>query len=55
MPRICIHENCMKIPAFNFINETTALFCRGHKKETMIDIKHKRCIHENCMTRPTFN
>ena len=38
----CIHEGCGKHPVFNLPTETTALYCFEHKKENMIDIKHKR-------------
>ena len=51
----CIHEDCIKIPTFNFSTETKGLYCFEHKKENMIDVKSKRCIHEGCIKIPTFN
>ncbi len=46
MPKKCIEEGCIKHPTFNLPTETKAIYCNEHKKENMIDIKHKRCIEE---------
>jgi hypothetical protein len=55
MPRKCIEENCKKQSSYNNIGEKTALYCKEHKKDGMIDVKHKTCIEENCKTRPSYN
>jgi hypothetical protein len=31
------------------------IYCSKHKKEEMIDVKHKICIEENCSKRASFN
>jgi hypothetical protein len=36
----CIFDKCSKIPSFNLPTETKAIYCKEHKKENMIDIKH---------------
>ena len=54
--RICIEENCMKNPSFNFDSENKGIQCVQHKKENMIDVKTKRkCAEENCRKIPCFN
>ena len=55
MVKKCIYENCNKIPTFNLPTETRGLYCFEHKKENMINVKHKRCIHPNCNKQPSFN
>ena len=49
MPKKCHNENCMKQPVFNLPTETNGMYCREHKLENMIDVKHKRCSYDNCM------
>ncbi len=51
----CIENNCNKFPSYNYKNEKIPIYCVKHKKEDMIDIKHKKCIEENCDKQPTFN
>jgi len=34
------HENCLKIPILNFINNTIGIYCLEYKKEGMIYIKN---------------
>ncbi len=46
----CQHEDCTKIPNFNTINETKAIFCKEHKEPNMIDVKSKKCMSEWCDT-----
>ena len=45
----------MKGPNFNKPGETIGIFCKEHKEEDMIDIKHKRCAREGCTKWPGFN
>ena len=52
---MCIHEGCKTRPTYNNEGETKALYCSEHKKDRMVDVKHKTCIHEGCKTRPTYN
>ena len=37
----CIHENCNKIPLFNFPGKNTRLYCEIHKTDEMINIAKK--------------
>ena len=55
MSKRCLFDNCMKRPNYNLPNETKAIYCSEHKKENMIDVKHKRCLFENCIKQPVFN
>ena len=51
----CKEDGCIKYPNFNIKGEIKALYCSEHKKENMIDIKHRQCFEENCIKRPHFN
>jgi hypothetical protein len=46
---------CSKQPTFNFEGEKRPLYCAEHKKEGMIDVKHKRCVEPGCSKRPYSN
>jgi ferredoxin-like protein FixX len=50
---MCKEKNCKIIPSFNKEGETKALYCASHKKDGMVDVKHKTCIE--CNKRPVFN
>ena len=52
---MCKEKNCKTRPTFNEEGETTALYCSAHKKEGMVDVKHKTCYEEGCKTRTVFN
>jgi hypothetical protein len=52
---MCIHEGCKTQPCYNIEGETKALYCLTHKKDGMVDVKHKNCNEEGCKTRPTYN
>jgi hypothetical protein len=45
----------MKIPNYNYNNQTKALYCVKHKLPNMIDIKSKRCQYDSCMIIPSYN
>ena len=51
---ICVNEICNKNAIFNILGEKPK-FCATHKKEGMVDVKHKTCIHYDCRVRPVFN
>jgi hypothetical protein len=53
--QLCQEGNCSTKPIYNYEGEIAALFCIEHKKNNMIDIKHKKCEYENCKTRATSN
>jgi len=40
--RHCGAEGCMKAPSFNFPGVTPGAFCGTHKRDGMVDVKHKR-------------
>jgi len=40
-------------PSFNTEGKR-GLFCRQHKKDGMVDVKHERCEHMECMKRAFF-
>jgi hypothetical protein len=52
---MCQTEGCKTHPVYNFEGETKGLYCVRHKKDGMIDVKHKMCTHEGCKTRSHFN
>lgn len=39
----CIENECKIYSIFNYKNEKTGLYCKKHKKDKMIDIKHNIC------------
>ncbi len=51
----CLYENCNIQPIFNYKNEKKAIYCKIHKLENMIDIKHKKCLEKDCIIRPNYN
>jgi hypothetical protein len=51
---LCQEINCQKRCSFNFKGKS-AIYCKEHKKEGMIDVKHKTCDENNCNKRPHFN
>ena len=53
MPQYCFEDGCKKYPNFNLEGETTGLYCSTHKKDGMVDVKHKRCLR--CNKQPTYN
>ena len=50
---MCIHPECNVRPVFNVEGQTRALYCSQHKKDGMIDVKHKTCLE--CNVIPNFN
>jgi hypothetical protein len=53
--KVCIYEDCITIPAFNYKGQKNALYCATHKLNEMVNVKSKTCIHEGCKKQPTFN
>jgi hypothetical protein len=51
---MCKEKDCKKRPNFNKEGETTPLYCSAHKKEGMVDVKHKKTCLE-CKKQPYFN
>jgi len=52
---MCKETGCKTRAHFNKEGQTKALYCFEHKKEGMVDVKHKTCIHPGCKTRPIYN
>ena len=50
--RNCAYEDCMKYPTFGFHSKDSELFCKDHKKDGMVDVRHTRCKTPMCDTRP---
>ena len=55
MVKTCLHSGCKKRAYFNIEGEKNGLFCAKHKKEGMIDVKHKTCEIPECAIQPNFN
>lgn len=49
---ICAYDDCMKQPTFGFQTKHKELFCKDHKKDGMVDVRHTRCKTPMCDTRP---
>ena len=43
----CVHENCMKMPNFNYSTETKTLFCFEHKMHKLWQKKYSKndCLY----------
>jgi hypothetical protein len=52
---MCKENGCKTSPVFNVEGETKRLYCSQHKKEGMVDVKHKTCLSEGCKIRPNYN
>ncbi len=48
MPNFCIENNCQKRAIYNFIKETSPVYCSIHKLETMVDVYNKKCEETDC-------
>jgi hypothetical protein len=51
--KVCIYEDCITIPAFNYKGPKNALYCSTHKLNEMVDVKNKACKTYLCSTRVT--
>ena len=45
---------CSVEATYNYKNQKPQ-YCTTHKKDGMIDTKHKKCAADDCSTRPSFN
>ena len=50
---MCLHDGCKTRPIYNVEGETKGLYCSQHKKNGMVNVKHKTCLSEWCSTLPT--
>eukprot|EP00282_Hemiselmis_andersenii_P035677 CAMPEP_0169436674 /NCGR_PEP_ID=MMETSP1042-20121227/5720_1 /TAXON_ID=464988 /ORGANISM="Hemiselmis andersenii, Strain CCMP1180" /LENGTH=146 /DNA_ID=CAMNT_0009547395 /DNA_START=134 /DNA_END=571 /DNA_ORIENTATION=+ len=41
----CVHSGCQKHPVFGEAEGTRAIFCREHKGERHVDVRHKKCSY----------
>ena len=53
--RICVEKGCQTQPSFNKEGEKKGIYCSTHKKEDMVDVRHKKCLSKGCRTLPSFN
>ena len=51
MPSKCIEDGCDTSPSFNVNGEKSSIYCLQHKKDDMVDVKHKRCEHDRVKSR----
>ena len=54
MTLLCIYIGCKKRSTYNY-EEEKPMYCLEHKKNGMVDVRHKKCIHLNCKKRSTYN
>jgi hypothetical protein len=58
--KMCLEENCIIEPNYNLPTETCGRYCKNHKKENMIDVKHKKCEYvdkdnnNKCLLNPSY-
>ncbi|CAM9987660.1 unnamed protein product, partial [Laminaria digitata] len=41
--RRCSHDSCPRRPSFNFKGSKSAMYCKEHAEDGMVDIVTKRC------------
>jgi hypothetical protein len=51
----CNESSCETTPVYNREGESKGLYCTAHKKEGMVNVKHKTCCEKKCKTRATCN
>lgn len=57
--KMCLEENCTTEPNYNLPTEKIGKFCSKHKKDNMIDLKHKKCNYKDennnqCTLLPSY-
>ena len=50
----CEHDGCVKIPGYNYLDETTGRFCASHKLDDMVNVRMKLCRYPGCKKSPSF-
>jgi hypothetical protein len=50
--KTCLHTGCSKIPSFG-LPGSKASYCKDHKTDEMVDVKHPKCCHTGCSNRST--
>ena len=50
----CGHHGCIKQPSYGVDGSNRKEFCPEHKRDGMVDLKHKRCGHHGCGKRPSY-
>ena len=53
--RRCSYDSCTKQSNFNVEGSTTAVYCKAHAEEGMVNVCARRCLYDSCMKRPTLN
>ena len=50
----CVYEGCYLYSSFNLPNEK-AKYCKEHRSDNMVDVRHKKCGIDGCIKKPNFN
>ena len=53
--RRCSYEFCTTQPNFNVEGSKTAVFCRQHAKNGMVNVFCRRCSDGSCSKGPSYN
>ena len=53
--RRCVHPQCMKFASYNLEGSKTAVFCKQHSEDGMVNVISLRCSHVSCTRQPSFN
>ncbi len=54
MPAECSHAGCTKVPSYGVDGTNKMEFCSQHKRDGMVDLRHKRCGHHGCSKQPSY-
>ncbi|KAJ1491825.1 hypothetical protein T484DRAFT_1773166 [Baffinella frigidus] len=47
-------EGCDRWPSFAEASSSTPLYCRAHKADGHVDVRHKRCEAPGCVRQPIY-
>lgn len=51
----CSIDTRTKVPSFNDLGNKSAMYCKQHAEDGMVNVWGKRCFHASCTKRPNFN
>ena len=52
---VCSHDACSREPKFNIEGTKTAVYCKQHAEDGMVNGRPRSCSNDYCTKRPCFN
>ncbi|CAN0509465.1 unnamed protein product, partial [Scytosiphon promiscuus] len=41
--------------SYSFPGNKTAVYCKQHAEDGMVNVRNKKCLHTSCTKRPLYN